>query len=263
MQWIQKNIEHFGGDKDNVTICGLSSGSWSCALQIAAGHDNLFKNAICQSGGLDAVASLDKANKWGELFLQSFLEQGLSINDLMHCPWEKIIESAKTLRHYQLSEGGKLVLPEVGYLPVIDNDFLNDDFTKIFDQSEVNIIAGSTLDEYNLWSFFHPKIRQNDEKYVLKRLKKIFINDFLGEILEVYEEFLDSKNLAKIFSAVMTDISFGIPTHNLLTKSKGKNFGYLFSTQSKLMSGKLGCFHASETPYMFGIHKLNPMMAVL
>ena len=110
-----------------------------------------------------------------------------------------------------MSEGGKLVLPEVGYLPVIDNDFLNDDFTKIFDQSEVNIIAGSTLDEYNLWSFFHPKIRQNDEKYVLKRLKKIFINDFLGEILEVYEEFLDSKNLAKIFSAVMTDIKFWNP----------------------------------------------------
>ena len=65
LEWIQKNIEHFGGNKDNVTICGLSSGSWSCALQIAAGHDNLFRNAICQSGGLDAIASLDKANKWG------------------------------------------------------------------------------------------------------------------------------------------------------------------------------------------------------
>lgn len=258
LQWIQKNIEHFGGNKDNVTICGLSSGSWSCALQIAAGHGNLFRNAICQSGGLDAIASLDKANKWGELFLQRFLDLGLSIDDLMHCPWEKIIEAAKKLRHYQLSEGGKLVLPEIGYLPVIDNDFLKDDFAQVFDQSEVNIIAGSTLDEYNLWSFFHPKIRQNDEKYILKRLKKIFINDFLDEILEVYEEFLDSKNLAKIFSAVMTDISFGIPTHNLLTKSKGKNFGYLFSTQSKLMSGKLGCFHASELPYMFGVHKTQP-----
>ena len=76
--------------------------------------------------------------------------------------------------------------------------------------------------------------------------------------MEVYEEFLDSKNLAKIFSAVMTDISFGIPTHNLLMKSKGKNFGYVFSTQSKLMSGKLGCFHASELPYMFGVHKTQP-----
>ena len=133
LQWIQKNIEHFGGNKDNVTICGLSSGSWSCALQIAAGHGNLFRNAICQSGGLDAIASLDKANKWGELFLERFLDLGLSIDDLMHCPWEKIIEAAKKLRHYQLSEGGKLVLPEIGYLPVIDNDFLKDDFAQVFD----------------------------------------------------------------------------------------------------------------------------------
>ena len=120
----------------------MSSGSWSCALQIAAGHGNLFRNAICQSGGLDAIASLDKANKWGELFLQRFFELGLSINDLMNCPWEKIIEAAKKLRHYQLSEEGKLVLPEIGYLPVIDNDFLNDDFAQVFDQSNINIIAG-------------------------------------------------------------------------------------------------------------------------
>ena len=258
LQWIQENIEYFGGNKNNVTICGLSSGSWSCALQIAAGHNHLFNNAICQSGGLDAVADLEKANKWGELFLESFQHLGLNSDDLMECPWKKIVDAAKMLRHYQLSEDGSLVLPEVGFLPVIDNDFLKDDFEITFNESEINLIAGSTLDEYNLWSFFHPKIRENDETYILKRLKKIFISDHIEEILNVYEEFLDTKNLAKIFSAVMTDISFGIPTNNLLKKKNGKSYGYLFSTQSSLMSGKLGSFHASELPYLFGVHKLHP-----
>ena len=101
LQWIQENIEYFGGNKNNVTICGLSSGSWSCALQIAAGHNHLFNNAICQSGGLDAVADLEKANKWGELFLESFQHLGLNSDDLMECPWKKIVDAAKMLRHYQ------------------------------------------------------------------------------------------------------------------------------------------------------------------
>nr|UXP71984.1 esterase [Manduca sexta] len=51
LKWVQENIEHFGGDKDNVTIMGLSAGSASVEYHILSPvSKGLFSKAIMQSG---------------------------------------------------------------------------------------------------------------------------------------------------------------------------------------------------------------------
>ena len=72
--------------------------------QIAAGNDNLFQKAICQSGGLDAIAPKEKANLWAELFIKQFKKMAIRF-DLKSCNWELIINSAKKLKHSSLSDG--------------------------------------------------------------------------------------------------------------------------------------------------------------
>ena len=48
---VQENIAGFGGDPDNVTICGQSAGAMSVtALLSSALTDGLFHRAIIQSG---------------------------------------------------------------------------------------------------------------------------------------------------------------------------------------------------------------------
>ncbi|XP_066296114.1 crystal protein-like [Branchiostoma lanceolatum] len=50
MQWVQNNIGSFGGDKDQVTIMGQSSGADSVALHlIAENTEYLFKQAVMMS----------------------------------------------------------------------------------------------------------------------------------------------------------------------------------------------------------------------
>ena len=148
--------------------------------------------------------------------------------------------------------------PEVGFLPVIDNKFIKDDYLEIYSSSSIHLIAGTTLDEYKLWSAFHPRIGKNDEEYITKRLSKMFESSKLPELITAYAEYLKISELGDIYSAILTDICFGIPTHNTLQKREGNSFGYLFSTQSEILRGKLGCFHASELPYVFGVHSKKP-----
>ena len=80
----------------------------------------------------------------------------------------------------------------------------------------------------------------------------------LPELISAYSEYLKISELGDIYSAILTDICFGIPTHSILQKKEGNSFGYLFSTQSEILRGKLGCFHASELPYVFGVHSKKP-----
>ena len=251
IQWVKENIESFGGNPDNITIFGESAGAWSCALQVGIGINRDFHKVICQSGGGDAARSIDSANQWGEIFISKSHDIGLSIDDLMKAPPEQLIEIAKLMRHIDLSDGSSWVMPEVGFSPVIDNLILSSDYINNFKTEDFDFMAGVTLDEYRLWSAFHPFYKNLSKENLIKRLSKIFKHS-VEEIIELYSDYINNNNYGYLLSSIMTDLTFGSPVEELLLKNKN-SYGYIFTPQSPLLNGELGAFHASELPYLFGV----------
>lgn len=253
IEWVKENIAEFGGDPNNITLFGESAGAWSVALQSSISpHGNLFSKAICQSGGMNAYFDQERANQWGELFLKTANDSGLKIKDLLSVDHKQITSLASKMKHTMIAHG-KWLSPEVGFAPIADGNFLPLDPLKNFQDSPIKLIVGTTADEYRLWSEFEPYYKNLGEDDFYKRLNKIFQIEAVNTIADNYL----SKNLSQdkfkdALSNIMTDWTFGIHALALLEQHKDNTYGYLFDEPSPVLGGKLGAYHASELPYVFG-----------
>ncbi|MCI0738057.1 MAG: carboxylesterase family protein [Gemmataceae bacterium] len=97
LQWVQHNIEAFGGDPDNVTIFGQSAGAMSVSLLMASPRAaSLFDRAIGQSGGVFEPLQLApnyllaQAEIDGVAYAQSVGAESLS--DLRRLPAERLLQ---------------------------------------------------------------------------------------------------------------------------------------------------------------------------
>ena len=90
LKWVQNNIAYFGGDPENVTVFGQSSGSSSIAalLTIPEGR-KYFQRAICHSGNLfERQISVEKAKEYSKMML-----------DILGC---KTMDEALALKDYDI-----------------------------------------------------------------------------------------------------------------------------------------------------------------
>lgn len=77
LEWVQDNIEGFGGNKNNVTLAGQSAGARDVlAALISPLGKGLYHKAIAFSGGLTTAAPEDGERKSKEVLAQLALEDG-------------------------------------------------------------------------------------------------------------------------------------------------------------------------------------------
>ena len=83
LQWVQQNIDRFGGDPGNVTIAGQSAGGVSVlAHMVSQGSRGLFERAIIQSGAF-ALNQVPLAN--AEAFGEQFAAQVGCASETAQC----------------------------------------------------------------------------------------------------------------------------------------------------------------------------------
>jgi para-nitrobenzyl esterase len=136
LEWIKKNIAVFGGDPDNVTIFGASSGSFSIsALMASPMAHGLFRRAIGESGACfstrDPLKPRLDAERAGVQFAKSAFGTS-SLHTLRDKPATELLAAALRQSPHD-------------FLPDVDGDFLPSDCLSIYrkgTQSHIPLLAG-------------------------------------------------------------------------------------------------------------------------
>ena len=179
LQWIQDNIEQFGGDPENVTVFGESGGGAKVlALMTSPYAKGLFHKGIVESGATEnmgaKITDEDVSRKLTENILKNLGITQDRIEELQTIPYDELasasdqalISTAEELGIYEEFVNGYSLLWE----PVVDGDFLPTGpvlDTGFADAGrDIPLLIGSNLNEWTVFgeSMADPNSPMSDEE---------------------------------------------------------------------------------------------------
>lgn len=245
LQWVRRNITQFGGDPDNVTIWGHSSGGgYVGILMISPLARDLFHRAIMQSGVPfdpqprlhDSVGNLPFAEESGMKIARSLGADG-----------------ADALAKLRSTPAEKLIKIDMSSDTIVDGCVVTDEPLAMFargQEADVPVIVGSTEREMANLISFSPDL--SADAY------HSWIKDFLGPLadegLRVYSA-PSTGDASAEFIRAQSDLYFTAPARWLAESMRNKKSkAFLYHSTYSFDSpggGRWGAFHGSDLTLLF------------
>lgn len=240
MRWVARTIDAFGGDPDNVTLFGESSGGEAVSAMLLIDEAQpYFHKAIIQSNCFGSFYTVEEERR---ICLKYLEYAGLApecAEGLLELPYEKLIEAGKALDVY-VSEH---FTGRCSFCPVVDGAFLKDfptlaDFTRM----DKPVLVGSNRDEGRFQAEYTWLDPEKFAPLVLQRMAP----ERRTALWACYPG-LPGK---EAFGELLTDVMYAFPKLRFaerLSRGKSEVYVYRFDYYTPVL-GSLGLYacHVSE-----------------
>lgn len=243
LQWIQENIEQFGGDPDNVTLFGQSGGGAKVLSMMTSPYaEGLFQKGIVQSGATETMgvtfATQEQSTSLTERILENLGITSENLDDLQTVSNADLQEAAgkalqDTADEYQIPAAfTDDYAMEWG--PVIDGDYMpafpvtEDGFAEA--GRDIPLLIGSNLNE---WTTYVPATAHQN-----------MTEEEIAAYMEAYPE-------GKEADAPNTDTFIRLPMLKIMTHKAAQNGASVYSYVFTKTDDNSGSYHGIEIPYVF------------
>lgn len=272
LQWVQDNIDQFGGDPNNVTVFGESGGGAKVlALMTSPYAECLFQKGIVQSGATERMGvnftSQEASTRVTELTLENLGITADHIGDLNTIPYEKLLEASnkalqQTAEEFQIPAA---LGPGYGlsWQPVVDGDYMptspvtEEGFAEA--GKDIPLLIGSNLTEWTAFSqIMNMAEAQSDnkntwsEEEIDQRLEERY-GEQADKIVEAFLEAYPNKEKAD--ALYIDSKTIRLPLLKIMSRKADQQgapvYAYIFSWESPIMNGIFTSHHTFEIPFVF------------
>ena len=243
LEWVHANIAEFGGDPDNVTCFGESSGAGDLGNMLVASVD-LCRRIIAQSPGGSYVVRKTLADAQ-ENGMKIAAGLGIANDD----------QAAQRLRAAAADE---ILAAADQALPGHYYDVVTDDKTLVEapleslnreQQSKIDFLIGTNRDEWYMY------LADNTDKDDIERWLAEHAPDYATALRA---QVADEADPRRALDRIRTAQDVRCPARRVAARinaTGGRAWIYYFTRQRAGPGGeKLGAYHGTEIPYVFGTH---------
>ena len=223
LEFIHKNISAFGGDPDNVTLFGQSSGA-ACilALMTMPEAEPLFAKAIVQSACVDSFWTPEQSKKLAKTYLRMLGYSAKKPEKILQADPKAVYKANRDLK-IQVRAKGEVTCV---FSPVIDGKTLKDYPGKSVSASTKPLLIGTVMREADLFTNGLPA----------------FVIPYTPRLFKLKTRW--GKDLRKRVSDDLTYKVYKKPVLDIASSYSGNIWLYDYQFRK--------CRHADEVPVLFG-----------